>query len=577
MPRRLALRLVAAGSDIAALDAISLVPALAGVVLLAGGASLLRWSWPAIAFLAFMLPLPFTIEAALAHPLRRVATVASTYVLQTIGCPAFAEGNVILIEDCRLGVAEACSGLGMLLTFFALSTAFALVVQRPLVDRLVLVASAVPVAVAANVVRISATGVAYYAGGAAERGRPRHHARPGRLADDAAGAGHVMVGAADVGSAVCRAGGAAAVAAARAGEPSPVKGRVTVTAVTRYPAPYGARLARRSSFVYGATAMDPQQSNHALALPPAPADGALSSAVNGFRVLPPASDAGAGPPGLSAAPTLPALLLALRRRWLLAVGLGLVAAALAVTAVFLWLPPRYVVESRFIVMAAPDSVLFGSNSDPHAEFAVFKEYEKALIHSRLVLAAALNEKATNGREIRDLPMVRAHGNSVIDWMDKALKADFKMAPEIMSAWLSGDDPDELAEVLNAISSAFVKENDEKEKVRRKERVDLYRENLKVKEQELSSLRGKLNAKFQPEEAQEARQGDPARPGPAGHGRLQGAHPEPDDAAERERAGVCRLAGQAQEHRNAAGARRPGRRVPPQRSVHAGAEEAHRGD
>lgn len=161
----LALRLVAAGSDIAALDAFSLVPALAGVVLLVGGLTLLRWSWPAIAFLGFMLPLPFTIEAALAQPLRRVATVVSTYVLQTIGCPAFAEGNVILIEDSRLGVAEACSGLGMMLTFFALSTAFALVVDRPLVDRLVLVGSAVPVAVAANVARISATGVAYYVGG----------------------------------------------------------------------------------------------------------------------------------------------------------------------------------------------------------------------------------------------------------------------------------------------------------------------------------------------------------------------------------------------------------------------------
>jgi exosortase len=161
----LAMRVVAATTGIEPLDALSLLPALVGVVLLAGGASLLRWSWPALAFLAFMLPLPFTIEAALAQPLRRVATVVSTYALQTLGCPAFSEGNVILIEENRLGVAEACSGLGMLLTFFALSTAFALVVQRPLADRLVLVASAIPVAVAANVARITATGLAYYAWG----------------------------------------------------------------------------------------------------------------------------------------------------------------------------------------------------------------------------------------------------------------------------------------------------------------------------------------------------------------------------------------------------------------------------
>src|SRR5262249_50879152 len=77
----------------------------------------------------------------------------------------FAEGNIILIEDNQLGVADACSGLGMLLTFFALSTAFALVVRRPRIDRLMLVASAVPVAVTANVARITATGLAYYAAG----------------------------------------------------------------------------------------------------------------------------------------------------------------------------------------------------------------------------------------------------------------------------------------------------------------------------------------------------------------------------------------------------------------------------
>lgn len=247
--------------------------------------------------------------------------------------------------------------------------------------------------------------------------------------------------------------------------------------------------------------MDPHQSNQALALPPAPADGALSTAGM-YGPLPLSADGAAGPPGLTAAPTLPALLLALKRRWLLAVGLGLIAAVLVVTAVFLWLPPRYVVEARFIVMAAPDTTLFGSNADPHAEFAVFKEYEKALIRSPLVLAAALNEKGSNGREVRDLPMVRARGNGIIEWMDRALKADFKMAPEIMSAWLSGDNPDELAELLNAVAGAFIKENEEKEKARRKERIDLYRENLKIKEQELSSLRAKLNGRFQPEEARQ---------------------------------------------------------------------------
>jgi exosortase len=107
-----------------------------------------------------MIPLPYFVEVALAHPLRRLATAMSTYALQTVGYPAIAEGNVILIDDLKLGVAEACSGLGMLSTFLALATALALSTRAPLVDRIVLLVSAVPIALIANVARISATGIA---------------------------------------------------------------------------------------------------------------------------------------------------------------------------------------------------------------------------------------------------------------------------------------------------------------------------------------------------------------------------------------------------------------------------------
>ena len=72
---------------------------------------------------------------------------------------AFAEGNVIQLNEAQIGVVEACSGLSMLITFVALSTAAALVVKRPLLDRLVLVASSIPVALLANIARICLTGI----------------------------------------------------------------------------------------------------------------------------------------------------------------------------------------------------------------------------------------------------------------------------------------------------------------------------------------------------------------------------------------------------------------------------------
>jgi exosortase len=159
----LGLRLAGATINIEALEAFSLLPTLAGLVLLLAGWEFWRWSWPAIAFLGFMLPLPFQLEIVLAQPLRRLGTEASTYVLQTLGFPALAEGNIIHIDELKLGVADACSGLGMLVTFFALATATAMVARAPLADRLVLVVSAIPIALIANIIRITVTAWAHSA------------------------------------------------------------------------------------------------------------------------------------------------------------------------------------------------------------------------------------------------------------------------------------------------------------------------------------------------------------------------------------------------------------------------------
>jgi exosortase len=140
-------------------EGFSLLPYLAGVALLLGGKPMLKWAWPSIAFLIFMIPLPWSLEQAMGPPLQSLATLASTYALQTIGFMAFSEGNIIQLNEARIGVVDACSGLSMLITFIALSTGMAIVVKRPLIDKIVLVLSAIPVALVANIARITLTGV----------------------------------------------------------------------------------------------------------------------------------------------------------------------------------------------------------------------------------------------------------------------------------------------------------------------------------------------------------------------------------------------------------------------------------
>lgn len=141
------------------LDGWSILFWLAGVVAALGGLPLLRWSWPAIAFLWFMVPLPFSAEGLLSHPLQRVATKFSCFALQVIGQPAIAEGNVIHLDGTSLEVAQACSGLRLFVSIFALAFACVVIVRKSWVETVLLLISAVPIAVLANSARIVATGV----------------------------------------------------------------------------------------------------------------------------------------------------------------------------------------------------------------------------------------------------------------------------------------------------------------------------------------------------------------------------------------------------------------------------------
>jgi exosortase len=139
---------------------ISILFCLAGLALVIGGWPALRWSWQPILFLGFMVPLPYRIQTLLGGRLQQIATGMSTYAIQTLGAPAIKEGNVILINDVKIGVVEACNGLGMLMTFFAISTALAMMLRSSEKwVRAVVIVSAVPVAVLANVARITATGI----------------------------------------------------------------------------------------------------------------------------------------------------------------------------------------------------------------------------------------------------------------------------------------------------------------------------------------------------------------------------------------------------------------------------------
>jgi len=144
---------------------ISIIGALAAVVLFLGGWRFLKTTWLPVVFLLFAIPLPEGYLRLATIPMRHWAATISTAMLNLVPkLEATVNGVVINIVyhgkpvEPALDVAEACSGMRLLMAFFALGVAMAYLHYRPVWQRLVLLASTIPIAILCNIVRVTITG-----------------------------------------------------------------------------------------------------------------------------------------------------------------------------------------------------------------------------------------------------------------------------------------------------------------------------------------------------------------------------------------------------------------------------------
>ena len=162
----LVVRAVAYERSLQWVETATVLPAIIGLAWAFGGRPLLYRAWPAIFFLVFMLPLPNAVNGLIALPLQRIAATGSYYLLQLSGFWVVQQGNVLVLDTpfgpSSLDVALACSGLKMLMTLAATVTATILLLPLPWWKRIVLLISAVPIALISNITRIVATGWCYY-------------------------------------------------------------------------------------------------------------------------------------------------------------------------------------------------------------------------------------------------------------------------------------------------------------------------------------------------------------------------------------------------------------------------------
>jgi len=157
----MALRIVGSQLYIESVGDWSLPIWIGGAVWLLAGRQFFFWALPAIGFLYFMIPLPYRIETALSLPLQLVATQLSCWMLQFLGQPAVAEGHSIWLNEYRLDVAQTCSGLRMFVGIAALAYAYTVLVCRGRWQKVFVLLSLIPVALLANAIRITATGLLY--------------------------------------------------------------------------------------------------------------------------------------------------------------------------------------------------------------------------------------------------------------------------------------------------------------------------------------------------------------------------------------------------------------------------------
>lgn len=240
------------------------------------------------------------------------------------------------------------------------------------------------------------------------------------------------------------------------------------------------------------TPLDP--ANQPLALPRVAA-GLGDSGPHGqlaITGLPPLANADATAntaAALAGAPTLSGLMQALRRRWLLALSLAILGAAAAVAAVLAVVPARYVASARVQVLSRPERSPLSPGGEG-TDFPIVKANMAALVKSPAVLEAVVKQD-----KIRDLSLIRAQDNPV-DWLETTLKTEYliRLSPEILSISLAGNDPDELALIVDAVTRAFLNENSKKESNRRKEMLEELQKNEREAINKLNQKRTALRSR-----------------------------------------------------------------------------------
>ena len=141
------------------LSRFSFVLILAGMIWTFFGLAVLREVRLPLAVLLLAIPFPEIIFNQITFPLQLFASRVASAILPLLGVPVFREGNVIQLPVMKLEVAQACSGIRSLMSLFTLAVFYGYFLEKTTGRRWFLALASIPIAVAANALRIVGTGL----------------------------------------------------------------------------------------------------------------------------------------------------------------------------------------------------------------------------------------------------------------------------------------------------------------------------------------------------------------------------------------------------------------------------------
>jgi exosortase A len=137
----------------------SILVVLGGIILFLLGKEFFKTLLFPVVFLIFMIPIPSVLMDRITFPMQLFASKVAAKSLYLVGIPALREGNIILLANTSLEVAEACSGIRSLISLLALSVVFAYFSQKTTLKRVLVILSTFPIAIIANAARVTGTGI----------------------------------------------------------------------------------------------------------------------------------------------------------------------------------------------------------------------------------------------------------------------------------------------------------------------------------------------------------------------------------------------------------------------------------